>query len=230
MKENKKELLEKVSKLTKKGHKFENMVVNLALQRLDSDNFKMEGNLVYSSDGKRLVYILGDDTEVTLIEGTEVIGEMAAAKKKKLSSITLPHGLKKIERDAFVDCDSLRTVNIPASVEEIEAYAFADCDNLKSVVFEGIPKSLNRKAFAECERLHDISVPAKGVKAVRKALHFTDGDTDFIVVGRPENTQDEETVATPVYADKQGKKEEKPADKAPATEQKKPKAKTDKKK
>jgi hypothetical protein len=185
MKENKKDILEKIAKQSKKGNKFESMVLNLALQKLDSENFQMEDKAVLTADGKRLVYILGDEAEVTIKDGVEVIGEMAIAKKKNLKTLHLPQGLKKIERDALVDCDALITVTIPASVEEIEAYAFADCDALKTVYFEKVPKELNRKAFADCDRLHEISVPEDGVKAIRKALHFTDGDTDFIVTGRP---------------------------------------------
>ncbi|MBM6992463.1 MAG: leucine-rich repeat domain-containing protein [Prevotella sp.] len=189
MKENKKELLDKISKQSKKGNKFESLVLNLALQKLDSENFEMEDKAVYTADGKRLIYILGDETNVKIREGVEVIGEMAVAKKKNMKALTLPASLKKIEREAFMDCDALVSVTIPASVEEIDAYAFEDCDSLKSVYFEKMPKELNRKAFAECERLHEISVPEEGVRAIRKALHYTDGDTDFIVVGRTADGQ-----------------------------------------
>ncbi len=244
MKETKKDILEKISKQSKKGNKFESLVINLALQKLESENFKMEDKAVYTSDGKRLIYILGDDADIKVSEGTEIIGEMAVAKKKNMKTLTLPQGLKKIERDAFLDCDALVSVTIPASVEEIEAYAFADCDALKSVVFEGMPKELNRKAFAECERLHDISVPADGVKAIRKALHFTDGDTDFIVVGREEvgepsahkaktdsgKAQADHGKASPGDAKGKADKNESPGKEAPKPKEAKEEKKNDKKK
>lgn len=193
MKEYKKELLDKIGKLSKKGSKFESKVLNLALQKLDAGDYVFDGPAVYTADRKRLVYILGNEATVDIPEGVETIGEMAVAHKKNLSALSLPSTLKLIERDAFCDCDALTQVVIPASVERIEAYAFADCDVLKSVYFEAVPKELNRKAFADCERLHDISVPAGGVKPIRKALHMVDGDTDFIVAGRGEAEPKETT-------------------------------------
>lgn len=184
MKENKKEILDRINKLSKKGTKFESLIINRVLQKLDTDSFALENNYVYTADHKRLVYIIGDEPEVVIEEGVEIIGEMAVARKKELKKVTLPNSLKTIERDAFTDCDALENITIPASVDSIDAYAFGDCDALKSVYFERVPKTLNRKAFADCDRLHDISVPSESVKAIRKALHMVDGDTDFIVVGR----------------------------------------------
>lgn len=181
---NKKEILDKIGKLSKKGTKFESLVINRVLQRLDTEDFLIGDGTVCTSDHKRLIYVLGDDPEISVAEGVEVIGEMAAAKKKNLKSVTFPNSLKKIERDAFTDCDALESIRIPASVEEIEAYAFSDCDELKHVYFEKLPKTLHRKAFAECDKLYEISVPSEGVKAARKALQLVDGDADCLVVGR----------------------------------------------
>lgn len=187
MKESKKEILDKIDKLSRKGKKTESLALNMALQKLDSDKFELEGNAVYTAGRKRLVYMLGDDKDVTVPTSVEVIGEMAFI-KKPVKTVTLPEGLKKIERCAFSDCDALESVTIPASVDEIEGYAFEDCDQLKSVTFEGTPKKLSRQAFADCDELHRISVPEDGVKAVCKALHLDD-DSDVAVVGRPENAK-----------------------------------------
>lgn len=41
---------------------------------------------------------------------------------------------------------------------------------------------LSRHTFDDCDLLHDIIVPAGASKAFRKALHFIDGDTDFLVI------------------------------------------------
>jgi hypothetical protein len=182
MKQNKKKLLDKIGKLAKKSSKFESKVLNIALQKLDSGDYILEGHLVYTADKKQLVYVLGDKTSVIIPEGIEVIGDKALTKKKNLQEITLPTTLRKIGRDAFCDCDALKTIVIPASVERISAYAFADCDSLKSVHFESLPKELNRKAFDDCEKLHEIYVHANGISDIRKALHIVDDETDCILV------------------------------------------------
>lgn len=184
MKENKKKLLDKISKLLKKNSGFESKVLTLALQKLDEGDYVLEGHFVYTANLKRLVYVLGDKTSLAIPDGVEEIGDRAVMGKKSLTALTLPKTLKKIGRDAFSDCDALGSVVVPASVEHIEPYAFSDCDSLKSVYFEDVPKELSRKAFAECENLQVFSVPADGVKAIRKALHVNEDDLELMVDGR----------------------------------------------
>lgn len=187
MKINKKKVIDKIGKLLDNNPKLESKVINLALQKIDSGDYVLERNFVFTADRKRLVYILGDDVTVKIPEGTEVIGEMAATGKKLMKVLSLPNTLHKIKKDAFSDCDSLTEVTIPASVDHVEAYAFSDCDSLKSVYFESVPKELSHKAFTDCSKLSNVSVPAEGVKVIRKALHMIDGDIDYIVVGRQED-------------------------------------------
>ena len=77
MKENKKAILDILKKKSKKDGKFENLVLNLALQKIDSDNFEFDGEAVYTADKKRLVYYMNHDASFTIPEGVEIIGEMA---------------------------------------------------------------------------------------------------------------------------------------------------------
>lgn len=186
MKENKKAVLDILQKKSsKKDGKFENLVLNLALQKIDSDNFEYDGDAVYSSDKKRLVYCMSQATSFTVPEGVTVIGEMAFRSKKQLKNIIFSSTVKEIEHDAFYDCDELDNVYIPANVKEIKGYAFAECDKLKRITFAGVPNKLSRHTFDDCDQLHDIIVPAGTAKEFRKALHFIDGDTDFLVLESP---------------------------------------------
>lgn len=185
MKENKKAILEILKKKSKKDGKFENLVLNLALQKIDSDNFEFDGEAVYTADKKRLVYCMNHDASFTIPEGVEIIGEMAFRGKKQLSHIIIPSTVKEIEHDAFYDCDELDNIYVPASVKAIRAYAFAECDKLKKITFAGTPDKLSRHAFDDCDQLHDIIVPSGSSKFFRKELHFIDGDTDFLVLEVP---------------------------------------------
>ena len=185
MKENKKAILDILKKKSKKDGKFENLVLNLALQKIDSDNFEFDGEAVYTADKKRLVYYMNHDASFTISEGVEIIGEMAFRGKKQLSHVIIPSTVKEIEHDAFYDCDELDNIYIPASVKAIRAYAFAECDKLKKITFAGTPDKLSRHTFDDCDKLHDIIVPAGSSKFFRKELHFIDGDTDFLVLEVP---------------------------------------------
>ena len=183
MKENKKAVLEILKKkASKKEGKFETLVLNLALQKIDSDNFEFDGDAVYSADMKRLVYCMSNEASFTIPEGVEIVGEMAFRGKKQLKNVIIASTVKEIEHDAFYDCDELDNVYLPASVKEVKSYAFAECDKLKRITFAGVPSKLSRHTFDDCDQLHDIIVPAGSTKTFRKALHYIDGDTDFIVI------------------------------------------------
>ncbi len=185
MKENKKAILEILKKNSKKDGKFENLVLNLALQKIDSDSFEFDGDAVYTNDKKRLVYCMSQEASFTIPEGVEIIGEMAFRGKKTLKNVIIANSVKEIEHDAFYDCDELDNVYVPASVKIVRSYAFAECDKLKKVTFAGTPEKIGRHTFDDCDQLHDIIVPEGSSKFFRKELHFIDGDTDYLVLEDP---------------------------------------------
>ena len=219
MKENKKAILDILKKKSKKDGKFENLVLNLALQKIDSDNFEFDGEAVYTADKKRLVYYMNHDASFTIPEGVEIIGEMAFRGKKQLSHVIIPSTVKEIEHDAFYDCDELDNIYIPASVKAIKAYAFAECDKLKKITFAGTPDKLSRHTFDDCDQLHDIIVPAGSSKFFRKELHFIDGDTDYLVLEKADKKVEIPEKKADKKAETSGKKtetSEKKAKKEPA--------------
>ena len=219
MKENKKAILEILKKSSKKDGKFENLVLNLALQKIDSDSFEYDGEAVYTNDKKRLVYCMNQETSFTIPEGVEVIGEMAFRGKKALKNVIIANSVKEIEHDAFYDCDELDNVYVPAGVKVVKSYAFAECDKLKKITFAGTPEKVSRHTFDDCDQLHDIIVPAGSSKFFRKELHFIDGDTDYLVLEdskkkaeTAEKNAEKKAETSEKKADTSGKKAEKKAD------------------
>lgn len=208
MKENKKAILDILKKKSKKDGKFENLVLNLALQKIDSDSFEFDGDAVYTNDKKRLVYCMSQEASFAIPEGVEIIGEMAFRGKKALKNIIIANSVKEIEHDAFYDCDELDNVYVPAGVKVVKSYAFAECDKLKKVTFAGTPNKVSRHAFADCDQLHDIIVPVGSSKFFRKELHFIDGDTDYLVLENLEKKVDsEKKVEKKADSEKKAKKE-----------------------
>ena len=237
MKENKKAILEILKKSSKKDGKFENLVLNLALQKIDSDSFEYDGDAVYTNDKKRLVYCMSQETSFTIPEGVEVIGEMAFRGKKALKNVIIANSVKEIEHDAFYDCDELDNIYVPAGVKVVRSYAFAECDKLKKVTFAGTPEKVGRHTFDDCDQLHDIIVPAGSSKFFRKELHFIDGDTDYLVLEDPKKKAETAEKKAEISAKKAEKKAEtsekkdKKADKKEVAEKKAetPEKKADKK-
>ena len=216
MKENKKAILDILKKKSKKDGKFENLVLNLALQKIDSDSFEFDGDAVYTNDKKRLVYCMSQEASFTIPEGVEIIGEMAFRGKKTLKNVIIANSVKEIEHDAFYDCDELDNVYVPAGVKVVKSYAFAECDKLKKITFAGTPNKLSRHTFDDCDQLHDIIVPAGSSKFFRKELHFIDGDTDYLVL--------EDSKKKAEIADKKVDASEKKADKKVDASEKKTEA------
>ena len=212
MKENKKAILEILKKSSKKDGKFENLVLNLALQKIDSDSFEYDGEAVYTNDKKRLVYCMSQETSFTIPEGVEVIGEMAFRGKKALKNVIIANSVKEIEHDAFYDCDELDNIYVPAGVKVVRSYAFAECDKLKKVTFAGTPEKVGRHTFDDCDQLHDIIVPAGSSKFFRKELHFIDGDTDYLVLENPEKKAEKKDKKAEKKAEMTEKKAEKKAE------------------
>ena len=212
MKENKKAILEILKKSSKKDGKFENLVLNLALQKIDSDSFEYDGEAVYTNDKKRLVYCMSQETSFTIPEGVEVIGEMAFRGKKALKNVIIANSVKEIEHDAFYDCDELDNVYVPAGVKVVRSYAFAECDKLKKVTFAGTPGKVSRHTFDDCDQLHDIIVPVGSSKFFRKELHFIDGDTDYLVLEDPKKKAETAEKKAEKKAEISAKKAEKKAE------------------
>ena len=233
MKENKKAILEILTKkASKKDGKFENLVLNLALQKIDSDSFEYDGEAVYTADKKRLVYCMSNEASFTVPEGVTIIGEMAFRGKKQLKNVIIASTVKEIEHDAFYDCDELDNVYVPANVKEIKSYAFAECDKLKKITFAGVPAKLSRHVFDDCDQLHDIIVPTGASKTFRKALHYIDGDTDYLVIEVPGKKEEEKNSkkAESKKANADSKEKENPSKKEKATSPKAPTSKKESKK
>ena len=183
MKESKKNILKVLSNDgKKKTGKFDRMVLLLALQKIDGDQFEYDDEAVYTADRRCLVYSLSQKDSITVPEGVEVIGEMAFRRKKNLKNVILPTGLQTISRDAFFDCDRLDAVYIPATVREVEGYAFAECESLKTVTFAGKPKHISRHAFEDSDSLSRIVVPAGMAEAFNKALHYDSVEDEYLIV------------------------------------------------
>ena len=218
MKENKKAILEILKKSSKRDGKFENLVLNLALQKIDSDSFEFDGDAVYTNDKKRLVYCMSQEASFAIPEGVEIIGEMAFRGKKALKNVIIANSVKEIEHDAFYDCDELDNIYVPAGVKIVRSYAFAECDKLKKVTFAGTPEKVGRHTFDDCDQLHDIIVPAGSSKFFRKELHFIDGDTDYLVL--EDSKKKAETAEKKAEKKEVAEKKNKKADKKEVAEKK----------
>lgn len=84
----------------------------------------------------------GSDTALTVpatLDGSPVteIAADAFAEQTKLTSVTLPDGLKKIADDAFFNCTSLKAITLPDSVTSLTGAAFSGCTQEIKLTLDG---------------------------------------------------------------------------------------------
>ncbi len=121
---------------------------------------------------------------IELLDGVTFIKENVFF-EVRLTAITIPSSVTKIETGAFWGCQSLTNITIPESVTSIGDTVFARCRSLESVtVLRETPAAIGAEAFNYCKFVTDntkgIKVPA-GTAAAYKAAwtewadYITDG-------------------------------------------------------
>ena len=90
-----------------------------------------------------VVKLLGTHVKITIPDGVKEIAPYAFSKDRRIRSVVLPAGLRKIGHHAFAST-SISEVNIPASVEDIGFDAFANCPRDLCLRFNNRKHSLVR--------------------------------------------------------------------------------------
>lgn len=108
---------------------------------------------------------LSGKTEITVpasIGGFPVVAldNYCFSMKKKLTKISLPNTLRRIEGGAFLRCESLVTISLPQQITKIPRSAFSGCTKLSSVHLGSKITKIEDDAFYNCISLKKISLPS----------------------------------------------------------------------
>jgi hypothetical protein len=122
--------------------------------------FRVEGEMLMSRDGKRVVQYLGSESSVLIKREIEVLGAGCFRSMEFVREVTFEtrSGLKRMECGAFVGC-GLEKITVPSSVEVVGEICFGMCRSLCEVTFEGSVGQIGRTAFKECKNLRIVRVP-----------------------------------------------------------------------
>lgn len=112
-------------------------------------------------EGSTLVKYRGTDTNVSVPDTVETIGESAFEDNTRVERVVLPNSVTRIEAYAFWGCDKLDTVVLGRGLKEIGDYAFAGCWGLKQMSVPANVVSIGIQAFGDCINMTDISIPAE---------------------------------------------------------------------
>lgn len=126
-----------------------------------------------------------ENTQLTLREGTERVGDAAFRGCKGLASITLPDGLTTIGKYAFYGCGGLNSFTVPESVTSIGSSAFDGCRGLTDVRLGRSITNIEELAFANCSKIEDFYCYAAECPSVARNA-FENSYVDFITLHVPE--------------------------------------------
>ena len=118
-----------------------------------ASDFKIESGV--------LVKYRGTETNVSIPDTVEVIGEGAFEDNTRVELVVVPNSVKRIEAYAFWGCDNLDTVVLGKGLTEVENFAFAGCSGLVQMTIPSNIRSIGASAFADCVNLRDISIASE---------------------------------------------------------------------
>lgn len=145
----------------------------------ESKNYKSVDGIVYSADGKNLIVCpRGKSGSVTIVDGTESIGECAFQGCSKLTLVDFCTSLKSIDECAFRCCAGLTMVELPDSLESIGTAAFAENTELRTVEFDDSLKAIGEEAFYGCSKLTTVNIP-KCLLKIDNDIFYNCGFTDL---------------------------------------------------
>lgn len=101
----------------------------------NNQNYKVEGSLLLSNDGKSIILALPNN---------------------EYNEYVIDENIKEIKQSAFSNIDSLTKLTISKNVEIIHEGAFANCKNLTTLVLENKDVEIKDKAFLGCVSLSNI--------------------------------------------------------------------------
>ena len=79
----------------------------------------------------------------------------------KLTNISLPSSLTKINANAFNGCSNLAAINIPTTVTSIGNYAFAECTKITSITFSNNVTAIGTYICNGCTALKTVVIGTK---------------------------------------------------------------------
>lgn len=128
---------------------------------IDGNDFKVQGSL--------LVKYEGEESNIIIPEGIEIIGEGAFKECDTLESLYFPESLRVIKDEAFEECTELKGIlRFPSNLVEIGYAAFLGCTGLEGVEFPGSLEIIGDAAFFECSSLKGMVRIPKSVSHVGK--------------------------------------------------------------
>ena len=103
--------------------------------------------------GRTLLRYLGDEEQIQIPKGVEIIGERCFLGKERLRIVECPNSLLEIREQAFAGCVTLQNIVLSDKLKRIEREAFAECKKLLKCSLPASVEFIGEYAFRRCFQL-----------------------------------------------------------------------------
>lgn len=136
----------------------------------ENENYYSDGKLLITQKWPSVVFACKDiEGDFIIPENIICIKQRAFEDCEELTSIALPHSLKRIEKSGFYGCKKLERVEFNDGLEVIEPYSFGDCGQLKDISLPNSVKTFE-KAFYDFYIRH-LALPSACQTVSLKTWH-----------------------------------------------------------
>ena len=94
-------------------------------------------------------------------EGITSVGMNALAKLDRVSFVTIPETVTKVEAYSMRDCTALRSIQLPEGLTALGMQAFLNCSSLTEAVIPAGVTNLMNSVFYHCTSLTEVHLPGK---------------------------------------------------------------------
>lgn len=112
-----------------------------------------------------------------------------AFKNSSVKSVTLGKNVTTVGKNAFKGCTKLTKVSFPAKLQKVEAGAFTGCKKLTSVSLPKAVKTIGAKAFKNCKSLKKVTIGQAPKKTRKAQILFGSYEKSRVLFAVPESTK-----------------------------------------
>ena len=133
-----------------------------------NDNFKDINGVVFSKDGRRLIFYPPQrkDDSYCIPDGVKIVAEQAFAGQQYLKKVMMPDSVRMLCPGAFYGCSNLEMVKMSDQLQEINSATvfepkgvFQDCTSLRDVVFPPELRYIGDRAFSGASAIEKLELP-----------------------------------------------------------------------
>lgn len=133
------------------------LITIIVMTQIPANQVKAQEDSEFDIQNGILVSYNGIETQVSIPGNVTVIGP-EAFQNKKLTNVTIPSTVERLERGAFYGCKDLARVTLEEGVRSIGGSAFSNCEKLNSIVIPASVTKIGAGAFSGCSSLLNITV------------------------------------------------------------------------